>query len=407
VIDPYQCWAPRSINGVYLSGWQFQDRMVMQRHFVPRRRGRRLSRRHGGSPELSDVYGRPSTPGLLALREQLLRAPARSADAACELLADDDFDLVWINFSAAHKAGHHFWDPASVLEDEPSAGDLRALETALEEVYAEVDAALGRVIEALPEEADLIVFSPIGMGPNTSRADLLPDMVAAVLGGPERSNGAVNGGGVKTPVWSLRERIPVSWRRLAARALPDRLVADLTTRLYVRGDWERTRAMAIPGECHGYVRLNLAGRERDGIVDPAAADTLKREIAEGLMSFRDPDGLPLIAEVERTEELAGEASCARELPDLVIRWVDRPASGVGTLSSPQFGEVNASGVGSGRSGHHNDDAWALIISGDARPADQDRAANLTDLGATACAVLEADSDGLTGRTLIESRTPAR
>ena len=407
VIDPYQCWPPDSIEGAYLSGWQFQDRMVMQRHSVPRRQGRRLSRRHGHPPELSDVYGRPSAPALLALREGLLRAPARAADAACELLAGRGFDLVWINFSAAHKAGHHFWDPASVIEDEPNAEDLQALETGLEDVYAEVDAALGRVVDALPDEAELIVFSPIGMGPNTSRADLLPEMVAAVLGGPGKQNGATNGSGARTPVWRLRERVPVSWRRLAARALPDRLVADVTTRLYVRGDWTRTRAMAIPGECHGYVRLNLAGRERDGIVAPGAADALMDELAEGLESFRDVDGQALIEEVERTSEIAGSSSCARQLPDLVIRWVDRPAANVGVLSSPRYGTVKSRGVGSGRSGHHNDDAWALIVSSDSRAHVDRGAADLTDIGATACAVLGVDADGLTGRSLLESGAAPR
>src|SRR5262245_36106243 len=248
VMDPYQCWAPREINGFYAGGWQFQDRMVVQRRSVPRRRGWRLSLRHGTPPELSDVYGRPRTSTLLALREHLLRAPARAADAASELLAGRDFDLVWINFSAAHKAGHHLWDPASVIEDEPSDEQLRLLETGLEDVYTEVDAAFGRIVEALPANAELVVFSPIGMGPNTSRADMLPEMVAAILGSPGRRNGTDNGNAASTPVWSLRQRIPVRWRSLAARALPDRLVADVTTRLYVRADWSRTRAVAIPGE---------------------------------------------------------------------------------------------------------------------------------------------------------------
>ena len=45
------------------------------------------------------------------------------------------------------------------------------------------DAALGEVLEALPEDADVIVCSALGMGPDTSRADLLPGMLAAVVDG--------------------------------------------------------------------------------------------------------------------------------------------------------------------------------------------------------------------------------
>ena len=407
VMDPYQCWAPRTINGAYVGGWQFQDRMVMQRRSVPRHQALRLSRRHGRSPELSDVYGRPSTSALLALRESLLAAPGRAADAACDLLDRREFDLVWINFSAAHKAGHHLWDPASVLEDQPGPDQLSALETGLEDVYAQVDAALGRIVDSLPSDAELIVFSPIGMGPNTSRADLLPEMVAAVVDPHKGRVGSGNGASASTPVWGLRDRVPVRLRSLAARALPDRVVADVTTRLYVRANWKRTRAMAIPGECHGYVRLNLAGRERDGIVEPEAADALMAEIADGLMSFREPDGSPAIEEIERTKELVGTCSCAAELPDLVIRWVDRPAMEVGTLTSARYGEVRRGGVGSGRSGHHNDDAWALIVSDRSRAPDHDRATDLTDIGATVCASLGVDSEGLTGRSLLEPGAPRR
>ncbi len=71
--------------------------------------------RRGRPPRLDDVYGTRQVSLLFAWREHLVSAPARVADAALELLAGSTFDLVWINFGAAHKAGHHLWDPASVV----------------------------------------------------------------------------------------------------------------------------------------------------------------------------------------------------------------------------------------------------------------------------------------------------
>ena len=62
---------------------------------------------------------------LLALREKLIAAPARVADAAVDLLGRERYDLVWLTFSAAHLAGHQFWD-LSQLASEPSAEE-RAL----------------------------------------------------------------------------------------------------------------------------------------------------------------------------------------------------------------------------------------------------------------------------------------
>jgi predicted AlkP superfamily phosphohydrolase/phosphomutase len=401
VIDPYLAWAPREIAGTYISGWHFTDRMVMQGRSRPRSRRWALARRHGRPPELSDVYGKPRASSLLAWRDHLVRGPGRTARAVRELLGREGFDFVWINFSSAHKAGHHLWDPTALIEEELDERGERTLREGLEDVYVAVDEALGEIVSALPPDADLVVLSPIGMGANNSRADLLPGMLDAILSNGQRGDATRNDSGFSTPIWSLRARIPVSWRTWIARTLPDRMVADMTTRLYMRADWDRTKAMAVPGECHGYVRLNLRGRERDGIVDPVDADGLMAQVAEGLMSFHDPDGSPVVTAVERSSDLIGSCPCAEQLPDLVIRWSERPATGVARVSSPRHGPVERTGIGSGRTGHHTDDAWALLVPGSSQPRDLGRPVRISDVGATVCELLDADREGLAGASLME------
>ncbi len=140
------------------------------------------------------------------------------------------------------------------------------------------------------------------MGPNTSRADLLPGMLDAVLSGKARTRGSVTGG-ARSPIWAIRSAISGEWRDKVARLLPDAVVADLTTRFYQRLDWRRTRAIAVPGENKGYVRVNLAGRERHGIVHPSEVDELLDTISRGLLTFCDPDGSPAITRVERMSEM--------------------------------------------------------------------------------------------------------
>jgi predicted AlkP superfamily phosphohydrolase/phosphomutase len=186
-----------------------------------------------------------------------------------------------------------------------------------------------------------------------------------------------------------------------ARLLPDRLVADMTTRLYVRADWSRTRAMAVPGENKGYIRLNLLGRERDGIVLPAEAEELLERITRGLTTFRDPDGSATIVRVQRMSELAGGDAYAAVLPDLVITWGDESAARLQRVSSPLHGEIERHGIGSGRSGNHVDDAWAILAPGNARARELGRPATITDIGATACSLLDADVSGLSGESLLE------
>ncbi len=394
-IDPYESRPPRRAEGVFVCGWGFADRVVLPRWSRPADAGRRFARRHGRGPEATEIFGRPRARDLVALREKLVAAPGRIAGLAEELLARERFDLAWLTFSAAHLAGHQFWDLSQLDVEALDPGTRTALETALDDVYAAVDDALGRVLAALPPGADVLVTSPVGMDVNTSRADLLPGMLSAVLaGGPVAANGA-------GAIWRLRAAMPAGLRGAVASAIPDRAALALTARLELRGlDWERTRAFAHPADNQGYVRLSVRGRERNGIVDPADADALKDEIAAGLATFTDPDGAPAVAGVVRASDLYPGAHADR-LPDLVVRWSDRAATTLTTLSSPRFGEVRREGAGSGRSGNHTPgDAWAVVVPGASSFAELTRPARLVDVAATVCEVTGADRRGLPGEPLL-------
>ncbi len=116
------------------------------------------------------------------------------------------------------------------------------------DVYGAVDDAFGRVLAALPDGADVIVTSAVGMDVNTSRADLLPAMLARVLGGGPlrrrrrgRRDLAAAGGGA-------RRALRASDRRRDPR--PPAL--ELTARLELRGiDWATTAGLRPPGRQPG------------------------------------------------------------------------------------------------------------------------------------------------------------
>ena len=396
-IDPYESRPPADWLGTYVCGWGFRDRVVLPRWSLPRAAGTQLAGIHGEGPPATEIFGRPTVRELLALRTKLVAAPGRVAAAAVELLGRDPYDLVWLTFSAAHLAGHQFWD-LSQLAQAPAGRERALLEGALEAVYAEVDAAFGRVLAALPGDCDVIVASAVGMDVNSSRADLLPQMLEAVLsGGPLPADGEGGAGAI----WRLRAAIPPGARGAIAQALPDRVALELTARLELRGiDWSQTAAFCHPADNQGYIRLNLRGRERDGIVDPGEADALLRVIAEGLASFRDPDGAPAAARVDRVAEHHAGARTG-QLPDLVVQWSERPATTLAGVHSAGFGDVLRRGTGSGRSGNHTPgDAWAVVVPGAHGARSPTRPARLTDVASTVAAVCGVDGEGLAGQSLL-------
>jgi len=82
-------------------------------------------------------------------------------------------------------------------------------------------------------------------------------------------------------------------------------------------DWTKTRAYGLG--LNG-LYLNLAGRERDGIVTPDERDALLDELSEKLVKLRDPDtGQPVIKRVYRADRIYSGPNVVNA-PDLLIGY---------------------------------------------------------------------------------------
>ena len=391
VLDPYEGRRPRWMNGVAISGVQFKHSVVLQRWAFPHGAERAVVDRVGRSREVGDAYGHLDAVRLRSMRAHLLEAPGRAVEATRLLLARRRFDLLWIEFGSSHLAGHHFWES---VDDSPA--ERASKDGGIEEVYAAVDAAIGEVLAALPEDVNVIVYSETGMAANASRTDLLPAMLASILDGPgERTDMPGN------LVWRIRNAIPPQLRLGVTQLLPDRVALEVWAALHLRGaNWARTRAFALPSDHDGYVRLNVRGREAKGIVLPREVDALVEEIIEGLRSFRDASGRPWVESVRRVEDLYAYGPALERLPDLIVRWTESPTCRCDRASSPLFGEVTRRGSGVGRAGNHSDGAWAVVVGTTAKHRELERPARVVDVTATAAAVLGADPFGLAGEPLL-------
>jgi predicted AlkP superfamily phosphohydrolase/phosphomutase len=396
VVDPYDSAPARAFNGIVLSGWQFTNRVSLPRWGLPQDVLPDLYRRFGKPQPADEVFGTPSAEALLRQREKLLAGTERLADGVLHLLDGSDFDLVWATFVAAHFAGHQMFDVSQLPLDDLDAEQKAKLQNALPDIYEGIDRALGRIVATLPAEADIIVLSPYGMGADSTRFMLLPGMLQAVL------DGTAAAPPVPSALWRLRALLPTGLRDRIAGLLPDDVALRLAARLELRGiDWRTTRAFVLPSDDNGYIRLNIRGRERDGIVAPEDAPALVEQIADGLATFRDIDGGPAIDSFERTLDRGADGAGPTALPDLIVRFhrqIARPLRGV---VSPRFGTVPHPGLGTGRTGAHSADAWALLVPGAARLRPLNRPPQVEDIAATVCNLVAGSSEGLPGEPLLE------
>jgi predicted AlkP superfamily phosphohydrolase/phosphomutase len=383
VLDvPMTVALPKPLNGVHLAGWGTHD--VIARGSWPGELWSRLAREFGPPAMPAELFGAQTPRTLKRLTSELIAATEQMGAIGAALLEREPWDLFLLVFGATHRGGHYLWDLSQIERSSLSEGDRQSLERALSDVYRACDQALGRVLSKAPPDARVLVFAVHGMGPNTTWADRVPDMLQLIQSG---------GSGEKPKrgaLYRIKQMLPWPLIRVVTSRLPQnlqsRLVKLWSKRMF---DWSTTRAFPVPMDHAGYIRFNLQGREPEGIVRPGAEyDALCAELTEGFMSFRDIEsGRPIVRCVYRQHELASTDAPARDrLPDLVIEWDSvSPIESKGIVSH-RFGELRWSPAGklsSGRAGNHRAQGW-FIAAGDGIGRGRVEGHTILDLVPTAC-----------------------
>jgi predicted AlkP superfamily phosphohydrolase/phosphomutase len=149
-------------------------------------------------------------------------------------------------------------------------------------------------------------------------------------------------------------------------ALPQRLQNELIFRFY-RGDrsWEKCRAFAVPNnDAVGAIRINLKGRDYNGLVEPGAEyDRICEGICSALAELQDcPGGRRVVKHISRIQRELHDPYLD-QLPDITALWEQSfPWSSV---HSPRFGAVQLRNQDS-RTGSHAPRAF-LLASGEGIP----------------------------------------
>jgi predicted AlkP superfamily phosphohydrolase/phosphomutase len=305
---------------------------------------------------------------------------------ALDLMAErlDDWDLFLVVAGEIHSGVEALWhgvDPTHPLHRHASAPAAAA---ALDAVHDALDRLVADVVAAAGDDVTVVAFSMGGMGRNESDVAsmvLLPELLhrhrfgtprlrpvepGATLadGGPlldpcrswtdvlracyvAPPGGARSAYGrlpepVRAGVGSVRRRVRDAGRAVRVRragapveattAGPARRSTSWMPADRYRDGWPRMAAFALPSFYDGRVRVNLAGRERDGVVAPADHARVCDEVEALVRACRDVrTGEEVVAHVERPggDPLALTSSEA----DLVVVWrgasngFDHPAHG--------------------------------------------------------------------------------
>ena len=283
----------------------------------------------------------------------LLAGIRKREEISCWLLKEriTDWDMAMVVIGELHSATEGFWhgiDPEHPLHYHPSAN---LAGEGLKEIYRATDRFVQNMMQAFPE-VTLVVFSMGGMGPNNADVPgmvLLPELLyRRSFGRPllqQRSDWDVNSG--KVPLlksnesWSraVRDQYPgsaeVNHKVNSGKSLLQRLrgafskgkpqagkafVLNLNWMPVMRYAfaWPGMEAFALPSFYDGRIRINLAGREKEGKVSLQEYGNCIERLQQFFLECRDQDNKPV---VEKFECYEGDPFDLHPTgADLVIVW---------------------------------------------------------------------------------------
>ncbi len=362
-VDMPLAFPPDPFNGIEVSGWASHDRIFPPFSYPPEKI-KWVIKKFGKPPISDEVGGLQDINELRKVKEELIHANKKATELVCELMQKKNWDLFLCCLTSPHRGGHKFWDVTNI-KGKYTETEKEEFKNSLRDVYISCDEAVGEIIKNAGEGVDVFVFSLHGMGVNTTITDkMLPVMISNILYGKKVSGQNGSGSIMK----KVRDLIPLELRSNLRKLLPMTL-QDKMTAYWRMGnkDWSKTKVFNLVADLQGYIRINLKGREKAGVVEEGEEyDKLCNELYKGLLSFKDAvTNEPVISSIKRKDELFVKGKGFDNLPDLLVQWKDKPASSYSKIVSDEFGEVEWPMPGlnpDGRSGNHRPEGF-LLASG--------------------------------------------
>lgn len=403
---------------------------------------------HGEHPTLREDHACVlDVSALKELQHNLEVGIARRAAICQDLLQRDNWDLFLTVFGETHSAGHYFWhlsEPNHPLY--PILSQQYGCDPLLS-VFKAIDTAIGEIVKAAPADARVVVFAVHGMGNNVMDLPsmlFLPEFLyrwsfpgkAAIANSPPGTpvgnpitEGRAKRGWMGT-VWSQKhEANPVKgWlRRTLPRKIFDKIEPifgkssepELRSPFAMMAEndpfffqspawyqpfWSTMKAFALPSYSEGYIRINLKGREPQGIVTPAEYDQVCEDITRKLYELFDArTGEPMVKDIIRTRQTPFDQHPKLPDADLVVIWQEKYATD--TVESLEIGRIGP--VPFNRTGSHRADGF-VIAQGQGIPQYSSfPEGHSLDLAPTILSLMGAPIPvHYQGKPMIETETPA-
>lgn len=283
------------------------------------------------------------------------------------LLNKEPLDLMVVNYAEPHWAGHVSWH----LHDETHPEHDPALVSRCGDIilsdYIDLDSAIADIMQNYPG-ATYFVTSPIGMGSHTGGEIMTPAILRKLgmdsAGGKTTSSSLLPRGllpgsdGMSRAVQQIEKIISPTKIEKLKKLLPERLWDDWTRRLLSLGtNWKQSKVFVVSGDNASLLRINLKGREPNGLVEPG--DEYEQLCKELIVAFSELEEIatsqPAVKKIVQPRDVFWGENID-EMPDLVVVWREGPP--IEAVKSPRIGTVELSEYHK-RTGGHSEHGFLL------------------------------------------------
>lgn len=431
VFDMPQAPLAEAVNGIQALGWGAHSPMTPS-YSLPESLISDVTDQYGDHPVFrKDHASTMDWDALKRLQKSLEIGIDRRANICQDLIQQEPWDLFLTIFGESHAGGHYFWhlsEPDHPLyplvahaDDDPLLGTFQA-----------IDRAVGQIADKAPNDANIVVFAAHGMGANVMDLPsmaFLPEFLyrwnfpghyglgwnpsgnipMKPMSGPRTKRGWLGS------TWSLKyDANPI--KRLLRKVLPTKVfdatfkaIASLPfapatvspgqppdlispfqlmaegQRLYYqpatwyRKAWPKMKAFALPSFSEGYIRINLAGREPQGIVAAEEYEQLCDTLTGELKQLTDSrSGIPMVKQIIRTRTNPLDPDPKLPDADLVIIWQEDTPTDV--VDSPTVGHIGP--LPYLRTGSHRSDGFIIAQGQQFAPGSEFTPGHSLDLAPT-------------------------
>jgi len=321
-----------------------------------------LKKRFGKRPIGMEVPVKKSSQLASSLLTRVLKSLRQKSDAIIWLGQAREWQFYLASIQDVHRAGHNLW---------PVEGDFGSdvEPDALLQVYQAMDREIERILGKLGNENTItILFTLNGMAPNQAQNHFLPQVLSRLnslyLTGETQKDLSTSRDG---NIARLRDSLPPILQYAATLVLGEKIQDWVVNHEYTGGlNWSSTPSFPVPTGGEGLIRLNIKGRERNGLLstgDDSCQDYIDW-LKDNLLQIRvSKTGEPLVSECIDVQTLY-PGKFAYLLPDIAVKWA--PEGPATEIFSERIGTIRNS-LKTGRGGNHTGESFAIVTGKPVQP----------------------------------------